>query len=90
MPPYLDNKTLPTPTRYLTFIFSITSFIVIEINVFIFIENECLTDVIWDLKRVKKLKQREFDKSGLEPGSITSSDYGMHFTIYATEAVVYQ
>ncbi len=47
MPPYWDNKALPTPTLTLpdTFIFN---FLIIS---FIFIENKRLSDAIWDLKR---------------------------------------
>ncbi len=50
MPPYWDNKALPTPTLILpdTFIFN---FLIIS---FIFIENKCLSDALWDLKREKK------------------------------------
>ncbi len=50
MPPYWDNKALPTPTLTLpnTFIFN---FLIIS---FIFTENKCLSDAIWDLKREKK------------------------------------
>ncbi len=42
MPPYWDNKALPTPTLTLpdTFIFN---FLIIS---FIFIENKCLSDAI--------------------------------------------
>ncbi len=46
MPPYWDNKALPTPTQYFIFNFSIISFI--------FIESKCLSDVTWDLKREEK------------------------------------
>ncbi len=44
-----DNKALPlpNPTSYFIFNFSIISFI--------FIENKCLTDVTWDMKREKKV-----------------------------------
>ncbi len=69
MPPYWDNKAL---TRYFIFNFLIISFI--------FIENKCLSDVIWDLKRGKK---GEF-----ELGSIVSES--TRLTIYATETDVYQ
>ncbi len=50
MPPYWDNKALPTPTLTLpdTFIFY---FLIIS---FISIENKCLSDAMWDLKRNKK------------------------------------
>ncbi len=60
MPPYWDNKALPTypnPTRYFIFNFLIISFI--------FIENKCLSDAIWDLKREKK----SLAKGSLELGS---------------------
>ncbi len=70
MPPYWDNKALPTPTLTLpdTLIFN---FLIISL---IFIENKCLSDAIWDLKRAK---------GGLELGSIASKS--MCLTIQATE-----
>ncbi len=76
MPPYWYNKALPTPTLTLpdTFIFN---FLIIS---FIFIENKCLSDAIWDLKRDKKSSA----KGGLELWSIASKR--MSLTIYATEA----
>ncbi len=47
MPPYWDNistpYTYPNPTQYFIFNFSIIFFI--------FIENKCLSYVIWALKR---------------------------------------
>ncbi len=46
MPPYWDNKALPTPTQYFIFNFLIISFI--------FIKNKCFSDVIWNLKREEK------------------------------------
>ncbi len=75
MPPYWDNKALPTPTLTLpdTFIFY---FLIIS---FISIENKCLSDAIWDLKRNKK----KFGKRRFELGSIASKS--MRLTIYATE-----
>ncbi len=71
MPPYWDNKALPTPTLTLpdTFIFN---FFIISL---IFIENKCLSDAIWDLKREKK----SLAKGGFELGSIASK------SIYTTE-----
>ncbi len=74
MSPYRDNKALPNPTRYFIFNFLIISFI--------FIENKCLSDAIWDLKREKKSSA----KGEFELGSIVSKS--MCFTIYATEADV--
>ncbi len=50
MPPYWDNKALPTPTLTLPDTF-ILNFLIIS---FIFIENNCLSDAICDLKREKK------------------------------------
>ncbi len=40
MPPYWDNKALPTPARYFLLNCSIISFI--------FIENKSFFDMIWD------------------------------------------
>ncbi len=51
MPPYSDNKALPTPTLNLNFLI-ISS---------IFIENKCLSDVIWDLKREGKKRSTKAD-----------------------------
>ncbi len=75
MPPYWDNKALPTPTLTLpdTFIFN---FLIIS---FIFIENKCLSDAIWDLKREKKSSA----KGRIELGSIASKS--MRSTIYTAE-----
>ncbi len=67
IPPY----TYPNPTRYFIFNFLIISFT--------FIENKCLSDAIWDLKREKKSSA----KGGLELGSIASKS--MRLTTYATE-----
>ncbi len=74
MPPYWDNKALPNPTRYFNFNFFIISFI--------FIENKCLSDAIWDLKREKK----KFGKRRIRTRSIMSKS--MHLTIYVTETDV--
>ncbi len=73
-----DNKALPSPTLTLhdTFIFHC---LIISL---IFIENKCLSDAIWDLKREKKSSA----KGGFELGLIASKS--MHFTIYATETNV--
>ncbi len=71
MPPYWDNKALPTPT--LTLPDTFFNFLIISL---IFIENKCLSDAIWDLKRQKK----SLAKGGLELASKS-----MHLTIYATE-----
>ncbi len=71
MPPYWDNKSLPTPTRYFIFNFLIISFI--------FIGNKCLSDAIWDLKREKK----SLAKGGFELGSIALKS--MCLIIYATD-----
>ncbi len=72
MPSYWDNKSLPTSTLTLpdTFIFN---FLIIS---FIFIENKCLSDATWDLKKSSA-------KGRLELGSIASKT--MCLTIYATE-----
>ncbi len=70
MPPYWDNKALPTPTRYFIFNFLIISLILIE--------HKCLSDALWDLKRENKSSE----KGGFELGSITSKS--MRLTIYAT------
>ncbi len=51
-PPY----TYPNPRRYFIFNFMIISFI--------FIKNKCLSDVIWDLKREKKVRQKVGSNSG--------------------------
>ncbi len=75
MPPYWDNKALPTPTLTLPDTF-ILNFWIIS---FIFIENKCLSDAIWDLKREKNSSA----KGGLELGSIASQI--MRLTIYTTE-----
>ncbi len=49
MPPYWDNKALPTPTLTLPDTFStfwlFPSFL---------LKNKCFSDVIWNLKREKK------------------------------------
>ncbi len=55
-PPY----TYPNPTRYFIFNFLVISFI--------FIENKCFSDVIWNLKREKKSSP----KGRFELGSIAS------------------
>ncbi len=60
MPPYWDNKALPTPNPTWYFIFN---FLVIS---FIFIENKCFSGVILNLKREKK----KLPKGEFEPGSI--------------------
>ncbi len=75
MPPYWDNKALPTGTLTLpdTFIFN---FLIISL---IFIENKCLSDAIYDLKRPKK----NVALGGLELGSIASKS--LCFSVYATE-----
>ncbi len=73
MPPYWVNKALPTPTLTLsdTFIFN---FLIIS---FIFIENKCLSDAIWE-------KEKESSaKGGFELGSIASKS--MHLTHYTIE-----
>ncbi len=75
MPPYWDNKALPTPTLTLPDTF-ILNFLIIS---FIFIENKCLSDAICDLKREKK----SLAKGGVDLGSIPSKS--MLLTIYATE-----
>ncbi len=54
MPPYWDDKALPTyhnPTQYF-----ILNFLIIS---FIFIENKCLSNVIWDWKGRKKFGKRQ-------------------------------
>ncbi len=75
MPPYRDNKALRTPTLTLpdTFIFN---FLIISL---IFIENKCLSDAIWDLKR----EEKSLVKGGFELWLITSKS--TCFTIYTTE-----
>ncbi len=75
MPPYWDNKALPTPTLTLPDTFIFNFFIIF----FIFIENKCLSDAIWDLKREKKSSA----KGRFELGSIASKS--MRLTIYTTE-----
>ncbi len=77
MPPYWDNKALPTPTRYFIFNFLIISFS--------FIENKCLSVCVWDLKRENK---KNLAKGGFELGSITSKS--TRLTIYTTETDVEQ
>ncbi len=77
MPPYWDNKALPTPTLTLPWYF-IFNFLIIS---FIFIENKCLSDAIWDLKREKKVRQKAGSNSG-------RSRQKAHLTIYATETDV--
>ncbi len=49
MPPYLDNKALPIPT--LLYPIKVFRLFYYFLN---FIENKCLSDAIWDLKREKK------------------------------------
>ncbi len=74
MPPYWDNKALPTPTLTLPdTLFS--TFLIIS---FIFIENKCLSDAIWYLKREKKVRQK------VASNSVDCSKY-MSLTIYTTE-----
>ncbi len=52
-PPY----TYPNPTWYFIFNLLIISFL--------FIENKCVSDAIWDLKRQKKVRQKTDSNSGL-------------------------
>ncbi len=68
--------TYPNPTRYFIFNFLIISFI--------FIENECLYDAIWDLKRERKKKARP--KAGSNHRSIASRRHHSWFTICAIGA----
>ncbi len=69
------SYTYTNPTRYF-----ILTFLVIS---FIFIENKCFSDVIWNLKREKKSSA----KGRFEPGTIASIwALGTHFTICATQA----
>ncbi len=84
MPPYWDNKALPTPTlRY--FYFQLFDYFLH------IIKNKWLFDAIWDLKREKKtysncnnvnivnyLYSLYYTKGGFELGLIVS-------TIYTTE-----
>ncbi len=65
----------PNPTPYFIFNFLIISFI--------FIENECLSDAIWDLKRKKKSSA----KGGIELGSIATKS--TRLTIYTTETDIW-
>ncbi len=51
-PPY----TYPNPSQYFIFNFLIISLISIE--------NKCLSDAMWDLKREKKVRQKAGSNSG--------------------------
>ncbi len=53
MSPYWDNKALPTPTLALTVLYLQRVFLF-----YFIIENKCLSDAIWDLKREKKVCQK--------------------------------
>ncbi len=73
----LDRYTNPNHTQNFIFNFSIISFI--------FIENKCLSDEIWDLQRKKK----KFGIRRIQTRvNHIKNNYGTHFTIYATGAVV--
>ncbi len=69
-PPY----TYPNPTQYFIFNFLIMSFI--------FIKNKCFSDVIWNLKREKKVHQ----KADSNPGRSFQKEYDTCFTICTTES----
>ncbi len=69
MPPYWDNKALPTPTLTLPNTF-ILQFLIIS---FIFIENKCLSDAIWDLKREKKIGGKRRPGTRVNVSSVVSS-----------------
>ncbi len=69
MPPYWDNKALPTPTLTLPNTFILT-FLIIS---FIFIENKCLSDAIWDLKREKKIGDKRRAGTRVNVSSVVSS-----------------
>ncbi len=69
MPPYWDNKALPTPTLTLPNTF-ILKFLIIS---FIFIENKCLSDAIWDLKREKKIGDKRRAGTRVNVSSVVSS-----------------
>ncbi len=73
MPPYWDNKALPTPTLtnpILYFNFSI---------IFLIIENKCLSDVKWDLKREGKKRMARVDRVKMTT----------HFTLYCSSTSVF-
>ncbi len=79
MPHYWDNKALPTPTLSDTYFQLFDYFL----N---FIDNKCLSDVIWDLKREKKKKSLQ--KADSNSGQSHQKDYGTRFTNYATGSFV--